>query len=88
MWGVFSAVLAGLLAGPFLRGVDPVRPNVVFILADDVGVRDLALYGSKFHRTPHIDALATRGLLFTQASSASPLCSPAHMAGKTSFFAV
>ena len=76
MWGVFSAVLAGLLAGPFLRGVDPVRPNVVFILADDVGVRDLALYGSKFHRTPHIDALATRGLLFTQASSASPLCSP------------
>ena len=52
------------------------QPNVVFILADDLGVNDLSLYGSKFHETPHIDALAQRGLKFNQAYSASPLCSP------------
>ncbi len=52
------------------------RPNVVFILADDLGVNDLSLYGSKFHETPNIDALAKRGMVFTQAYSANPLCSP------------
>lgn len=52
------------------------RPNVVFILADDLGVNDLSLYGSKFHETPNIDALAKRGMIFTQAYSANPLCSP------------
>ncbi|MGN6555793.1 MAG: sulfatase-like hydrolase/transferase, partial [Verrucomicrobiota bacterium] len=52
------------------------RPNVVFILADDLGVNDISLYGSQFHETPNIDALARRGLKFNQAYSASPLCSP------------
>jgi arylsulfatase A-like enzyme len=52
------------------------RPNVVFILADDLGVNDLSLYGSKFHETPNIDALARRGMKFTSAYSANPLCSP------------
>lgn len=52
------------------------RPNVVFILGDDLGVNDLSLYGSKFHETPNIDALAKRGMVFTQAYSANPLCSP------------
>ena len=54
----------------------PARPNVVFILADDLGVNDLSLYGSKFFETPHLDALARRGMKFTRAYSASPLCSP------------
>jgi arylsulfatase A-like enzyme len=54
----------------------PPRPNVVFILADDLGVNDLSLYGSKFHETPSIDALARRGMKFNRAYSASPLCSP------------
>lgn len=52
------------------------KPNIVFILADDLGGRDLGCYGSTFHQTPHIDALARRGMLFRQAYSASPLCSP------------
>ena len=54
----------------------PARPNVVFILADDLGVNDLSLYGSRFHETPNIDALAKRGMRFDRAYSASPLCSP------------
>lgn len=54
----------------------PSPPNVIFILADDVGARDLGCYGSVFHQTPHIDGLATRGMRFANASSASPSCSP------------
>lgn len=52
------------------------RPNVVFILADDLGWRDLGVYGSPYHESPAIDRLAARGLRFTQAYAANPLCSP------------
>ena len=52
------------------------RPNVVFILADDLGWMDTSLYGSRYYETPHIDRLATRGMMFTDAYAASPLCSP------------
>jgi len=52
------------------------KPNVVFILADDLGWRDLSAYGSTFYETPNIDALARRGMLFNQAYAASPICSP------------
>ena len=51
-------------------------PNILFILADDLGWRDTSLYGSAFCRTPNIDRLAARGMMFTRAYSASPLCSP------------
>jgi arylsulfatase A-like enzyme len=51
-------------------------PNVVFILADDLGWMDTSLYGSSFYKTPHIDALAKRGMMFTDAYAASPFCSP------------
>jgi len=52
------------------------RPNVVFLLADDLGWRDTSLYGSTFYETPNIDALAERGMRFANAYSANPLCSP------------
>lgn len=48
--------------------------NFIFILADDLGWADAGCYGSTFHETPHIDALAARGMRFTQAYAASPLC--------------
>lgn len=51
-------------------------PNVVLILADDLGWRDTSLYGSRFYETPNIERLANRGMLFTQAYAANPLCSP------------
>jgi len=54
----------------------PSRPNIVFILADDLGWRDTSLYGSTYYETPNIDALAKRGMMFNNAYSASPLCSP------------
>ncbi len=71
-----------LLVGLFLlashcQAADmPPKPNIVFILADDLGWRDTSLYGSTFHRTPNLERLATRGMMFTQAYSANPLCSP------------
>ncbi|MDE0622469.1 MAG: sulfatase [Bryobacterales bacterium] len=52
------------------------RPNVLFILVDDMGWADLEGYGSDLHRTPRIDALADQGMRFTSAYSASPVCSP------------
>jgi arylsulfatase A-like enzyme len=52
------------------------RPNIVFILVDDLGWADLGCYGSTFHETPHLDRLAANGALFTDAYAASPVCSP------------
>ena len=51
--------------------------NLIFILADDLGWSDTTLYGTtKFYQTPNLERLAKRGMLFTRAYSASPLCSP------------
>ena len=55
-------------------------PNVILILADDLGWRDTAIYGSAYYETPHIDRLAGLGARLTQAYSASPLCSPSRAA--------
>ena len=53
------------------------RPNVVLILADDLGWSDTTLYGTtQLYRTPNVQRLARRGMTFTRAYSASPLCSP------------
>lgn len=52
------------------------RPNIVFILIDDLGWADVGCFGSTFHETPHIDRLAASGMRFTQAYAASPVCSP------------
>ncbi|QDU87248.1 Arylsulfatase [Pirellulimonas nuda] len=56
-------------------------PNVVLILADDLGWADTTLYGhTRLYRTPNIQRLAARGVTFTRAYSASPLCSPTRSA--------
>lgn len=73
---LLSAALAMVVNAEPARAVSPGKPNVVFILADDLGWRDLGCYGSTFHKTPNIDALARRGVRFTQAYAANPLCSP------------
>src|SRR5207248_951325 len=72
----FSATAAGI-APPFLPAQSAGRkPNIVFILADDLGYGDLGCYGSKEIRTPAIDALAAEGLKFTQAYAGSTVCAP------------
>jgi uncharacterized sulfatase len=52
------------------------KPNIVFILIDDMGWPDVACYGSKFHETPNIDGLASQGMKFSDAYAACPVCSP------------
>ena len=52
------------------------RPNIVFVLVDDMGWTDLGIYGSDLHETPRIDAFAGTAMRFTSAYSASPVCSP------------
>ena len=51
-------------------------PNIVFILADDLGWKDLGCYGNQFTETPNIDKLAENGVRFTEAYAACPVCSP------------
>jgi len=52
------------------------KPNIVFILADDLGWADLGCYGSTFYETPNLDRMAKKGMRFTNAYAASPVCSP------------
>ncbi len=52
------------------------RPNIVFILMDDLGYRDLSCYGSTFYETPNLDRLAAQSVRFTDAYAAAPVCSP------------
>lgn len=56
------------------------KPNIVFILCDDLGYAEVGCYGQKKIRTPHIDRLAVEGMRFTQYYSASPVCAPSRCA--------
>lgn len=55
-------------------------PNIVVVLIDDYGWADTGSYGSTYHRTPNLDALAARGMRFTDAYAAAPVCSPTRAA--------
>jgi len=78
--GVLAAV-AWFAAPPQAPSYAQARPpNIVFILADDLGINDLGVYGRKEHRTPNVDRLATEGLRFTTSYAASPICSPSRAA--------
>ena len=52
------------------------KPNIIFILVDDLGWRDLAAYGSEYYETPNLDRLASEGMFFSDAYAACPVCSP------------
>ncbi|PRX53803.1 sulfatase [Flagellimonas meridianipacifica] len=54
----------------------PENPNIIMIVADDLGWYDLGCYGNDFIETPNLDRLAFEGILFTDAYAAAPLCSP------------
>ncbi|MEX1048445.1 MAG: sulfatase-like hydrolase/transferase [Akkermansiaceae bacterium] len=62
----------------------PERPNILFILVDDYGLADVAVEGSTFYETPHIDRLARGGMRFTQGYSACRFCSPTRPGGTAS----
>ena len=72
---LFSLLPLVVLAAPE-SAKPPARPNLVFILADDLGWSDLGCYGSTFYETPHLDQLAAKGMRFTDAYAACSVCSP------------
>ncbi|MDA0348822.1 MAG: sulfatase [Verrucomicrobia bacterium] len=82
-----ALMLVGLLLG--LMGCKPpagdvksmaAKPNFVLIVIDDLGYGDLGSYGSKLHKTPHIDQLAEEGIRFTDFHTNGPVCSPTRAA--------
>lgn len=70
-WG--SALLAPLGAS---AQAENRKPNIIFVLCDDMGYGDLGCYGQQYISTPHIDRMATQGMRFTQAYSGSPVSAP------------
>lgn len=59
-----------------VRAERPAKPNILFILVDDYGLRDVGIEGSRFYETPNIDSLARSGMRFTQGYAACVVCSP------------
>ena len=75
-------LIAAFCVGAF-TGELSAHTNVVFILIDDLGWRDLSCYGSEYYRTPNIDRLADEGMRFTDGYAACNVCSPTRAAVMT-----
>lgn len=59
------------------------KPNIIYIMADDLGYADLSCYGRKDYQTPHLDKLASQGVKFMNAYAAAPVCTPTRVAFMT-----
>ena len=85
-----SSIIKTLILAFFLVSCsqkNDTRPNIVLLLADDLGYNELGSYGQKIIKTPHIDSLAKKSMMFTDFYAGSPVCSPARavlLTGKSS----
>ncbi len=70
------AYATGALLTPTTRAAASPKPNIIFIMADDLGYGDLGCYGQQHIKTPNIDRLAAEGTLFTQCYAGSTVCAP------------
>jgi len=77
--------LTAAASGTALWAQRPQRPNIIFILADDLGYGDLGCYGQRQIRTPSIDQLASEGMRFTQAYAGAAVCAPSRCCLMTGF---
>src|SRR5256885_15447898 len=75
-----AVATTGLVATTGVQGAPARRPNVLFILADDLGYGDLSCYGRPDYQTPVLDHLARQGLMFTSNYAAAPVCTPTRCA--------
>jgi len=78
LWAILSCLC--FLCAPATFAGTRAKPDIVFILADDLGINDLHCYGRQDHHTPNLDRLAAEGMLFTSAYCAQPICSPSRAA--------
>src|SRR2546421_11786645 len=79
------AVVAGFTCFGFGQRTDSRKPNIIFIVADDLGYGDLGSYGQKLVKTPNLDRLAAEGTRFMQVYASAPVCAPSRaslMTGK------
>ncbi len=71
---------SGLMLALFLLGIGAVvradKPNIILVMADDLGYRELGSYGQKLIKTPHLDQLASEGMRFTRNYSGNAVCAP------------
>lgn len=81
---LFTAVFVSVAIPATLPAAEPsvssARPNVIFMLTDDLGYSDIGCYGAPKVKTPHIDRLAAEGVRFTDFSTAASICSPSRAA--------
>src|SRR5438874_5577016 len=78
--GVLAAAVLPLTGAAPVSAADIKKPNIVFILADDLGYTDVACFGSKYYETPNIDKLAREGVRFTSGQTCGPNCQPTRAA--------
>ena len=71
----FTLILLSVLGSAF-AGQPPARPNIIYILSDDLAQGDLGVYGQKLIRTPRLDRMASEGTRFTQAYCGTSVCAP------------
>jgi len=74
VWPISTVLLAAMLTG--IAAVPESKPNIVFILGDDLGYCDVSMYGCKEIPTPNIDSIGKNGIRFTNAYVSAPVCSP------------
>ena len=79
-------VLMVLIVDDRVSAAEPSPPNIVLIMADDLGYGDLGCYGNTINHTPHIDSLAAGGIRFTDFHSNGPMCSPTRAALLTGLY--
>ena len=71
-----TSLVSGIVLSVAAIAAQPAKPNIVFILADDLGYGELGCYGQKKIATPHVDKLAGQGMKFTQFYAGSTVCAP------------
>ncbi|MCP9494343.1 MAG: sulfatase [Pyrinomonadaceae bacterium MAG19_C2-C3] len=84
--GIIGTLFLTLLFSPVTASVRQKNfrpPNIVYIMADDLGWRELNAYGNRFNETPNLNRLAAQGIKFTNAYAAAPICSPTRAAFMT-----
>jgi len=79
----FALTLIALIAGlGAVAGQAEEKPNIIWIMADDLGYGDLGCYGQETIQTPNIDKLASQGMRFTDCYAGSTVCAPSRSTSK------
>ena len=80
---IISPIFLALFNNLYFSIAQSRSPNIIYIMADDLGYADLGCYGRKDYQTPNLDKLASQGIKFTNAYAAAPLCTPTRTAFMT-----